>query len=47
MEDVTDVVETVQWRMQRISWTQCNGGCSGCRGDSAMDDAADSMDAVQ
>jgi len=34
MEDAADVVGTVQWRMQQITWMQCNGRCSGCHGDS-------------
>ena len=47
MEDAADVMETVQWRMQWMSWRLCNGGCSGCHGDSAMEDAADVMETVK
>jgi len=47
MEDAADVMETVQWRMQWMSWGQCDGGCSGCHRDSAMEDAANVMETVQ
>ena len=47
MEDAVDVMKTVQWRMQWMSWGQCNGGWSRQHGHSAMEDAADSMDTVQ
>ena len=38
-----DIMETVQCRIQRMSWRQCNGGCSGYHGDSAMEDVVDIM----
>ena len=46
-EDAADVVGKVQCRMQQIAWTQCNGGCSGCHGESAMEDGADIRGTVQ
>ena len=47
MEDAADIMGAVQWRMQQMSWGQCNGGWSRQHGHSAMEDAADSMDTVQ
>ena len=47
MEDAADSMGTVQRRMQQISREQCNGGCSGYHGDSAMGDAVDIMETVQ